>query len=90
MKGVDILEKVQRRTKKMIPSMRSITYEEKLKQLKLPPLGLWRLCEEWIKTFKILKGFDDVRTENFFNLKRNCVTRNNGLKLVGKLLIPMF
>ena len=38
MKGVDILERGQRREMKMIPGMRLITYEERLKQLKLPSL----------------------------------------------------
>ena len=49
--------------KKMIPGLRSITYEEKLKRLKLPSLALRRLRGELIETFKILKGFDDVRKE---------------------------
>ena len=37
-----------------------------------------------IKTFKILKGFDDVRKENFSNLNINSATTNSGLNLVGK------
>ena len=84
LKDVDMLERVQRRATKMIPGMRSITYEERLKQLKLPSLALRRLRGELIETFKILKGFDDVRKEKFFNLNVTSVTRNNGLKLVGK------
>ena len=67
----------------MIPGMLSITYEERLKQLKLPSLALRRLRGELIEIIKILKGFDDVRKENFLNLNVNSVTRNNGLKLVG-------
>ena len=39
---------------------------------------------ELIKTFKILKGFDDARKESFLNLNVSSVTRNNGLKLVAK------
>ena len=72
-----MLERVQRRATKMIPYMRSITYEERLKQLKLASFALRRLRGELTETFRILKGFDDVCKENFFK-------RNNGLKLVGK------
>ena len=84
MKDVDMLDRIQSRATKMIPSMRSIRYEERLKQLKLPSLELRRLRRELIETFKILKGFDYGGKENFFNLKVNSVTRNNVLKLAGK------
>ncbi|MCQ7056700.1 reverse transcriptase domain-containing protein, partial [Clostridioides difficile] len=84
LKDIDMLERVQRRATKMIPGMRSLPYEERLKHLKLPSLAFRRLRGELIETFKILKGFDDVRKENLFNLNENNVTRNNGLKLVGK------
>ena len=39
-KDVDILERVKRRATKIISGMRLITYEERLKQLKLPSLAL--------------------------------------------------
>ncbi|MCQ7016906.1 hypothetical protein [Clostridioides difficile] len=84
MKDIDMLERVQRRATKMIPGLRSLPYEERLKHLKLPSLAFRRLRGELIETFKILKGFDDVRIENLFSLSEDNVTRNNGLKLVGK------
>ena len=64
LKYVDMLERVQRRATKMINGMRSITYKERPKPVKLPSLVLRRLHGEWIETFKILKGFGDVRKEN--------------------------
>ena len=39
---------------------------------------------ELIEKFKIIKRFDYVRKENFFNLNVNSVTTNNGFKPVEK------
>ena len=75
LKDVEVLERVQRRATKLIPGMRSITYEERLKQLKFPSLALRRLCGELVETFKILKGLEDVRKENFSTINKNSLTR---------------
>ena len=69
LKDVDMLERVQRRATKMILGMRSKRYEERLKQLKLPSLAFKRLRGEVIETFKVLKGFENVRKENLFQFK---------------------
>ena len=37
MKGADMLEEVQRRATKMIPSLRNLSYEERLKRLGVFP-----------------------------------------------------
>ena len=79
-----MLERVQRRATKMVPGVQSKSYEARLKELKLPSLAFRRLRGELIETYKMLKGFENVRKENFFKLDKNSVTRNNGFKLVVK------
>ena len=83
-KDIELLERVQRRATKMIPSMRNMTYENRLQMLRLPTLESRRLRGEMIEVFKILKGFDNVDSRQFFKLSDIGITRNNGLKLQVK------
>ena len=80
---IDMLERVQRRATKMIPSLRNKPYFERLRALNLPTLETRRLRGDLIETFKIIKGFDNVHVSNFFAFDGG-ITRNNGFKLKGK------
>ena len=68
----------------MIPNLRNMPYDDRLRMLRLPKLESRRLRGEMIEVFKILKGFDDVDSMQLFSLSDVTITRNNGLKLQGR------
>jgi ribonuclease P/MRP protein subunit RPP40 len=79
-KDIDRLERVQARATKLIPEIRNLTYEERLKKLGMITLKARRSKLDLIQTFKIVKGIDNVDIKNYFSLNNN-PTRNNGYKL---------
>ena len=55
----EIIEKVQRRATKSVPGLKDLSYEERLKRLKLPTLAYRRMRGDMITVFKLLnKGYD--------------------------------
>ena len=62
-----MIENEQCRTTKVIPGFKKLSYEERLKKLKLPTLKYRRLRGDMIEVYKILHGVYDkrVRTELF-------------------------
>ncbi len=65
-KDIPKLEAVQRRTTKMITSLRNKSYEERLAQQNLFSLEKRRLRGKIIECFKILKGFSKVDASKLF------------------------
>ena len=65
-KDIDMLEKIQRRATKLIPGLRDLTYEERLKECGLTTLETRRLRGEQIEVFKILNGYGNVDSNIFF------------------------
>ena len=61
-RDIDLLEKVQRRTTRLIYSLHDLPYHVRLKRLQLTTLVTRRLRGDLIKVFKIpvIKGFEDV------------------------------
>ena len=59
----------------MIPTLRGVPYEERLRRLNLPSLEDRRWRGDMIETFKILKGFDEVDASKFFTLREEVVER---------------
>ena len=51
-----MLEKIQRRATKLIPELRDLTYEERLKECGLTTLETRRLRGDQIEVFKILNS----------------------------------
>ena len=58
-----MLEKIQRRATKLIPGLRDLRYEERLKEC-----GLWNV--DRIEVFKILNGYENIDSNFFSNLKK--------------------
>ena len=83
-KDIEKLEKVQRRITKMIPRLRNKSYEDRLEELKLFSLTKRRLRGDLIEVFKIMKGFDNLDMNKYFEIDRSNQTRSNGYKIIGK------
>ena len=74
-RDVKVLEQVQRRATKLVPSLRNLPYEERLKRLNLTTLEEHRKRGDMIEAFKTLRNFDKIDSRNFFTLRREVVDR---------------
>ena len=81
-KDIDTLERIQRRAAKMIPELRDLSYEERLKECGLTTLETRRLRGDQIEVFKILNGYENIDRNMFFSLKKDSRTRGHEVKLV--------
>ena len=73
---------IQRRATKMIPELRDLSYEERLKECGLTTLETRRLRGDQIEVFKILNGYENIDRNMFFSLKKDSRTRGHEVKLV--------
>ena len=78
-KETDMLEGVQRRATRMIPSLKGKTYEERLQILKLPSLYYRRARGDMIECYKYLTGIYQV-DNSFLELDKSA-TRGHMYKL---------
>ena len=83
-KDIDMLERVQRRATKMIPKLRNISYEMRLKECGLTTLETRRLRGDQIEVFKILNGYENIDRNIFFTVKEERRTRGHGITLAKK------
>ena len=67
-KAIDMLERIQRRSTKLIPELRYLRYEERLKECGLTTLETRRLRRDQIEVFKILNGYENIDS-NIFSKK---------------------
>ena len=81
-KDIDMLEKIQRRATKLIPGLRDLSYEERLKECGLTTLETRRLRGDQIEVFKILKGYENIDSNIFFEIKESKITRGHNFTLV--------
>ena len=65
-KGMDTLERIQSRATKMIPELRDLGYEERLRECGLTILDTRRLTGYQIDIFKILNGYENMYRNMFF------------------------
>ena len=75
-RDIETLEKVQRRATKLVPSLRNLPYEDRLRRLNLPTLEERRIGDI-SETFKILKQHDQVDPHNFFITREDTIAREN-------------
>ena len=78
-----ILEQVQRRATRLIPEIKNLPYESRLRILGLTTLALRRVRGDMIQVFKFLSGSIALTSCNFLHVSDNSqVTRGHSLKLV--------
>ena len=64
----------------MIPELRDLSYEERLKECGLTTLETRRLGGDQIEVFKILNGYENIDRNMFFSLKKDSRTRGHEVK----------
>ena len=69
---------------KLIPELRDLTYEERLKECGLTTLETRRLRGDQIEVFKILNGYENIDSNIFFEIKESKITRGHNYTLVKK------
>ena len=75
---------LQRRATKLIPGLRDLRYEERLKECGLTTLETRRLRGDQIEVFKILNGYENIDSNIFFEIKESKITRGHNYTLVKK------
>ena len=61
---ISLIENVQRRATKLIPSLKNLSYADRLRRLKLPSLTYRRTRGDMIETYKMLSGDYDPDVNN--------------------------
>ena len=69
---IDMLEKIQKRATKLIPGLKYLRYDERLKECRLTTLETRRLSGGGgqIEVFKILNGYENIDSNRFFSKVR--------------------
>ena len=83
-KDIDILEKVQKRATRMIEGFKGLGYEIRLKKLHLTTLETRRARADLIEVYKIIRGLEGLRSEDFFEMKHERNTRGHMYKIFKK------
>lgn len=73
------IENVQRRATKLVPKIKNLSYEERLKSLNLPSMYYRRARGDMIETFKFVKGI--YKSQNPLHFDFNNRTRGHQYKL---------
>jgi hypothetical protein len=83
-KHIDMIENVQRRATKLIPGLSELTYEERLRKLKLPSLSYRRSRGDMIEVYKIVTNKYDPEVSNILHIQNQSqrTTRGHQYKLV--------
>ena len=71
MKDIEKVEGVQRRATKVLPGMKEMAYEDRLRKLKLPTLRHRRIRGDMIETYKIIHNLYDPKVAPTIRLKRD-------------------
>lgn len=76
----DEIEKVQRRATKLVTNLKNLSYQDRMRYLKLDSLAFRRRRCDIIQVFKIFKGIDKLNQQEFFTLNDR-PTRGHSLKI---------
>ena len=78
------VEKIQRRATKSVAGLSSLTYDERLRRLRLQSLQHRRRRGDMIMAYKIITGKVNLKREAFFNLASNQTNRGSHQYKLGK------
>ena len=78
------IESIQRRATKLLPECRNMSYDQRLRYLKIYSLKGRRIRGDLIQTYKIFQGIDDIKPDSIFTLATYTSTRNQGNKMRQK------
>ena len=82
LKGQSIaIERIQRRATKLVKGCKNMSYDDRLKYLRLHSLKGRRTRGDLIQTYKIFNGIDDLAIDKFFMLSNVQSTRNPDRKI---------
>ena len=81
---IDTLEKVQKCATKLVCELAKISYESRLKELRIYSLYCRRQRGDLIETYKLLKGYYNLDWTGFFTLSPIQNTRGHHMKLYKK------
>ena len=80
-KDIDSLERVQRKATKLVSSLAKLTYEQRLRHLRLHSLYCRVQRGGLIEIFKILNGLENVEASNLFERGQLNRTRGHTMKI---------
>ena len=80
MEDIKAVERVQRRVTKMLPRLKEMTYEDRLRELNLPSLTHRRRRGDMIFAYKIVTGKMNMNKDDFFKIS-HLTTRGHPLKI---------
>ena len=75
------IEKVQRRATKLVYNVRNLSYENRLKELKLDSIKFRRRRTDILQVYRIVHGIDNIPLDNFFEINSDTRTRGHNFKL---------
>ena len=70
-------ERIQSRATKMIPKLRELSYEERLKECGLKTLDTGWLRGDQIEVDKLLNGYDNIHRNIYVSFKKDNRTREH-------------
>lgn len=82
-KDIQLIEAVQHRATKCVEGMSVLSYEERLRRLKLPSLEYRRIRGDLIQVFKVYKGWAGLEFGELFQANHNTL-RGHSAKLFKK------
>lgn len=78
---ISLLESIQRRATKLIPSLKRLSYEDRLKDLNMFSVERRMLRGDLIQVYKLFSGLDNLDPNIFFSLNTDNATRGHNFKI---------
>lgn len=82
-KDIEVLEKVQRRFTRILPTYRDLPYKDRLIEYNLNSLYARRLLFDLVFLFKIVWGLVDIDKHKYFDFDVDSRTRGHNFKVRG-------